>query len=131
MLASCITRIEKHGYMFEMSDYELVKEGVTSKERVLNLMGSPTIIEDFYDDELWIYFSEDVRHLLFLRPKPISRKILTMSFDENGVVKKISEYSLKDENKKMAFSTEITPVEDHKQGWFKSIYSNVGQVKPQ
>jgi outer membrane protein assembly factor BamE (lipoprotein component of BamABCDE complex) len=131
MIASCVSRIEKHGYMFEMSDYEMVKEGVTSKERVLNLMGSPTIIESNFNEDLWIYFSEDVRHFLFFKPKPISRKIVVLDFDELGVVKKIDQYLLRDENKKFAFSKETTPVKDHNHGWFKSIYSNVGQVKPQ
>ncbi len=131
MLSSCVSRLDKHGYMFDLSDHDLLQEGVTSKEKLLHIMGSPTIISDLSDNEAWIYFSEKVEHFLFFIPKITERELLVVRFDETGLVKEIKKIDLNDEDKKLQFVTNYTAVESHKAGFFKSIFSNVGQVKPQ
>lgn len=129
LLSSCISRIEKRGYMFDMSDYNLVKEGVTSKERVIKLMGLPTFVSNF-DEEAWIYYSEDVRHLLFFEPKIVERKVLSLHFDQNNIVKDMQIVDLEDDNSKLKFAQNSTPVDDHENGWFKSFVGGIGQIRP-
>lgn len=129
ILTSCITRYEKQGYMFELSDHALIQEGITSKERVLKIMGSPTIISDF-DEEAWIYYSEDVKKLLFFLPDIEKREILVLKFDKFNVVNKLQKIDLAD-GAKINFISDYTNVDSHKTGIFKSFFSNVGQVRPQ
>lgn len=133
LLASCVSRVERHGYMFDMSGYDAVQVGVTNKEKLVKLMGSPTLITEFEGDRLqdsrWIYYSEDVKHFLFFRPKIVDRKIVVMSFDEADVVNQIKTIDLKDDNKNLKFAQNQTPVGDHEQGLLKAFFSNVGQVK--
>lgn len=130
-LSSCILRSEKRGYMFDLSDHYLLQEGITSQDRVLRIMGSPTVISQLDNDESWIYFSEDVKYLLFFYPTIQERSILVLRFDSSGVVRELKLLSLDDEDKKLAFITKHTAVESRKTGFFKSIFSNVGTVKPQ
>lgn len=116
--------------MFELSDYQLVENGITSKERVIKLLGSPTILASFDDDEVWIYYSENVRHFLFFTPKIVDRKILTLRF-KNDVVSELRNIDLGQESDGMNFATNYTEVNDHDSGLIKSFFGNVGQVKPQ
>ncbi|MBM3580297.1 MAG: outer membrane protein assembly factor BamE [Alphaproteobacteria bacterium] len=127
LLSSCVTRLEKHGYMFDLSDYQLIQDGVTSKERLLKIMGSPTLITE---NDIWIYYAEDVEHFLFFKPKIVDRKILTMRFDRHDIVQSLHTVSLEHEDKQLSFATNQTAVRNHDSGLFKSFFSNVGQVKP-
>lgn len=127
---SCASRIEKHGYMFDMSDHEMVRDGVTSKDRLSKLMGSPTLVINF-DDEVWIYYAEDVKHFLFFHPQIVDRKILALRFDKNDVVMEMRVIDLGHEVKGLKFAEHHTQVDNHERGLFKSFFSNVGQYKPQ
>jgi len=133
VLASCVSRVERHGYMFDMSGYDEVQVGITTKEKLIKLMGSPTLITDFDGDKpedgLWIYYSEDVKHFLFFNPKIIDRKIVVISFDESDVVNQLRTIDLKEDDKNLKFAQKQTPVDDHERGLFKAFFSNVGQVK--
>lgn len=131
LLNACASRLEKHGYMFDLSDHETLQEGVTTKERVLRIMGSPTIISNLDSDEAWIYYSEDVRHFLFFNPDATSRNLLTVRFDHSGAISELKRIDLAMEEKSLEFIPAYTMVDSHKIGFFKSIFSNVGQVKPQ
>lgn len=127
-LTSCIKNPYRTGYLFDLSDHQLVQEGITSKERVLKIMGSPTIISNL-DEETWIYYSEDSVKVLFFIPDIKERTILTFKFDKSEIVKDLERFNLSDENQQMKFTSQYTEVSSNKIGFFKSIFSNVGQVK--
>lgn len=131
ILTSCISRFEKHGYMFDMSDSHLLQEGITGKEKTLSIMGSPTLISDLSGDESWIYYAENIKYFLFFFPEVKERNILVVRFDDNNIIKELLSLNLDDEDKKITFSSRHTAVDSHNVGFFKSIISNVGQVKPQ
>ena len=130
-LCSCIKNTERHGYLFELSDYQILQEGITSKERVIKIMGSPTIISTLTPDESWIYYSEDVESILFFLPDVTDRKILSLKFDETQTLRKIENFDLRDEDKNLKFFPDYTQVGSNKIGFFKSLFSNVGQIKAQ
>ena len=129
--SSCITRVEKRGYVFDLSDHHLLKEGVTSKDRVLRIMGSPTIISDLDADETWVYYFENVERILFFYPVTTQRDVLVLRFDKEGVIKELKSLNLEDQDDKLAFISKYTTVKSNEMGFFKSIFSNVGQIKPQ
>jgi len=129
-LNSCVSRVNKHGFMFDLSDQEQLKEEVSTKDFVLRAMGTPTIITDFDDDETWIYYSEDVRNFLFFKPKSVNREILSIKFNRD-TISQLQRYSLIDEEK-INFASNYTEVKNHdEEGFFKSIFSNIGQVRAQ
>lgn len=130
-LSSCIKNPERHGYVFDLSDHQLVQEGVTSKERVLKIMGSPTVISNLDKEDTWIYYSEDFDQVLFFLPKAKERTIMTLKFDKSEIVNSIERFDLSNEDEKMKFAAKYTEVSSNKIGFFKSIFSNLGQVKAQ
>ncbi len=130
-LSSCISNYEKRGYEFDLSDHHLLQENVTSKESVMRIMGSPTIISELDGQENWIYYSENVKSFLFFIPKITSRTIFLIKFDDSNTIKSLQKFDLASENEKLKFISKYTEVAGHKTGFFKSIFSNIGQVKPQ
>ncbi len=128
LLTNCATK-EKTGYLFEDTDQALIEQGVTSKERVLKIMGSPTLTSDFGGEENWIYYSEEVRHFLFFKPKVVSRTIKEVKFNSDNVISSIDQYDLSNQTD-LGFYSKYTAVENHDQSWFSAIFSNIGQVKP-
>lgn len=117
--------------MFDLSDYELLQEGVTNQEKAKKIMGEPTLISDLDSDEAWIYYSEDVENFLFFKPKITARNILVLKFDRLQNLRKLEKVSFANEEQKLIFTPKHTEVESHKTGFFKSIFSNVGQIKAQ
>lgn len=132
-LLSCsacnITRIEKKGYIFDSSGYETLQEGVSTKERVLRMMGSPTIISNLSNQELWIYYHEDVKELLFFKPEIISRTVIALKFNQQQTLSELKSYDLSSEES-LTFTKETTEAKNLNEGWFKKIFGNVGQVRP-
>ncbi len=126
-LTSC-SQIEKRGYSFELSDYQLLKEKINNKNDALNFMGYPSFVSEADQKELWIYYSEDVKKLLFFKPEILDRKIITISFDNNNVVEKIKSYDLADQNS-VKFNQNYTEVTSQKKSWWSQIFGNIGQVK--
>ncbi len=122
-LSSCITKTEKYGYMFDMADRQLLEEGVSDKARVLKIMGSPTIISDLTAEETWIYYSEKTEGLLFFKPQITEREVISITFDNSEIVKKIENLDINNEQRKLQFSSNQTYVPEHKTGFFKSLFS--------
>lgn len=131
ILASCVSRVEKSGYVFEISDIDLLQEGFSSQDHILQMMGSPTLIDDFSEKESWIYISEDIESFLFFKPKITSRNIVVLRFDDKNLLSKIEKFNHENEVKDLTFISKYTNVKSQKVGFFKSLFSNVGQIRSQ
>jgi outer membrane protein assembly factor BamE (lipoprotein component of BamABCDE complex) len=127
---ACSFRVEKSGYMFDNNDIDFIKKGVTSKTTLLKSLGTPTIVSQIDDKELWIYYSENSKHILFFKPTIIERDILLLKFDEENRVDDIKKLDLKDEDRQYFFNQNKTFVQGHKNNLFKSIYENIGSIIP-
>jgi len=128
-LTSCLSRVENKGYSFYLTDYK-IKRGLSGKDEIIKNMGSPTLISYIDNEAFWIYFEEEVRKLLFFKPKILSRKILLVTFDENNIVKTLDHYELDDENN-IKFNEKHTKVRKIKRGFFADLFGNIGQVSAQ
>lgn len=128
LASSCISNIDKHGYMFDLVDSDNVEEGVTTKERMLREFGSPTYISYLDNDEIWMYFYEKTNRVLFFKPKILERKILVVNFKSSDTVREVEEFDLASEDKKFSFNSKYTKVESQEEGFIKGLFGNVGQV---
>lgn len=129
LLTCCINQIETRGYSFELSDYKLVKEGISSKDLVLKDMGYPTFTIDNDNGELWVFFSENVDTVLFFKPTILKRQIMVLTFNNHDIVDKIYNYDLTNENK-VSFVGDYTHVEGKEEGFFSGLFGNIGQIRP-
>jgi outer membrane protein assembly factor BamE (lipoprotein component of BamABCDE complex) len=130
IISACSFRVDKSGYMFENSDIDFIKKGVTSKNTILKSLGSPTIMSQIDSKESWIYYSENIKHILFFKPTVINRNILILKFDEENRVNYVKKLDIEDEDKRYFFNQNKTFVEGHKNNLFKIIYENIGSIMP-
>ena len=124
---SC-SQIDKRGYSFKLSDYKTLKESINNQDDTINAMGYPILTEYLGREEIWIYYSEDVKRLFFFKPKILTRQITTISFGNDHKIKKIKNYDLADQNA-VIFSQNYTKVSSPKLKWWKQIFGNIGQIK--
>ena len=124
---SCVSRIENRGYSFNLSDYN-IKKGISSKQAIYKNMGSPTLTSYIDGEEFWIYMEEEIEKFLFFKPKVLDRKIVSITFNKNNLVKTVNKYNLENENK-IAFSQDKTKLKQDEKGFFADIFGNVGQVR--
>ena len=127
---ACFYRVDKTGYMFENVDFDNIKTNVTSKNTILKIFGSPTIISSNEYDDFWIYCSQDVKHILFFMPKVTKREVILLKFNQDNTVNFKKKLSLDDQNKKYAINYNKTFVESHETNFFKEIFGNLGTIKP-
>lgn len=127
LLCSCISNIDQNGYLFNDDKIEKFEINNT-KEKIINELGSPTLITN-YDKETWIYIFEKTNRLLFFNPKVIERKILLFELD-NNIVKKISKLDLKDGRRSFNFDNEITDININEDGIFEGLFGNIGKIRP-
>jgi outer membrane protein assembly factor BamE (lipoprotein component of BamABCDE complex) len=109
-LTSCVARYEKHGYMFDVYHENMLQKNVSSKRTVLNYLGSPTIHFKLNNKEHFLYFSEEIKHFLFFKPKATERKILLITFDNSDTMQNLEFYNHNNENHEFRFSKETTPI---------------------
>lgn len=129
LASSCISNIDKHGYMFDLVDADYIEEGVTTKDRALRELGSPTYISHLDNEEVWLYFYEKTDRVLFFKPKILDRKILLVNFKNGDTAIKVKELSLLDEKQDFLFDKKFTKVASEKEGFFEGLFGNVGQVR--
>lgn len=129
-LSSCVSRVEKSGYMFEMSNFESLSKGISSKLDVLKAMGNPTIGNENEENKDWIYYSEEIKHFLFFMPKVTSREIVVLKFNEENLLATIQKYDLEDQDHNFDFHSYQTIVKTNKPNLFKDLFGNLGKVNP-
>ena len=124
LLFSCNTPI-KHGYVFEESDVEGLKIGLTNQEEIVKILGYPQT-KSYFDENTWYYYSYLSRKFLFFKPFISKEKLLIVEFEpETNILKNKLIYNL--DTKKYEFKTNNN-YEDDKSNIIKDIFNNIGQI---
>jgi outer membrane protein assembly factor BamE (lipoprotein component of BamABCDE complex) len=124
---SCIKNYQSCGYNFDLSNQNILTEGVHDQESVLNLMGSPSFVHNFSSQDLWVYYSYKNSHILFFKPKIIETKILLLTFDENKILAKKED--LRGKSVSLKFNQKLTNLENiTKQNILSDFIQNIGRV---
>lgn len=105
-VAGCAGEIRRHGYVPEEGALDQIQIG-SSKDQVRLIMGTPTTTAAL-GNEVYFYISETKRHILFLEPKAVDRRVLTFYFNEEDRLARVANYGLQD-GKVFDFITRTTP----------------------
>lgn len=93
--ACALDTIKVHGNMINDEDLSYVEEGQTSKNDLIMMFGQPTSKASF-DKDIWYYVGQSVEYHSFMKPKITDRKVVEVSFDNEGLVSSVSDYGLED-----------------------------------
>ncbi len=100
---ACAPVVELRGNLPPPEQVEQVKVGKTTRDEVQGLLGTPSNVTPF-GDETWHYISTVTERQAFFEPVVKDRKVITIVFDRNGVVRVLDTKGLKD-------GKDITPVD--------------------
>ena len=129
-VTACDPVREEKGYRIDAEKVALIEPGTSTKEQVVEQMGSPSSISTFPDTgEAWYYIGKKAEHYAFLEKEIIEQNVIVISFDENEVVKEIKNYD-KDAAREIDVVERTTPTGGNKLGFFEQIFGNFGRFNP-
>jgi outer membrane protein assembly factor BamE (lipoprotein component of BamABCDE complex) len=125
LLTSCTATVSTHGHTLSESDLAQIKPGVTSREEVARLLGSPSTIGTF-DKERWFYVSQRNEVMSFYKADVTQQDVVRVDFDANGIVSDVNMHGLElaqaivpDSNKTRTLGNEL--------GAIQQILGNIGR----
>ena len=130
LLVSCSKNLEKNGYSFgDLGDTEqkisAIKPGKTNEIEVLKSLGSPSSMSNFGEDTFY-YMQRLTERKAFFRPKLVNQRIVTITFDENHVVKAVNHYDI-NHSQKLIYDRETTVIKGNEMKVIEQLVRNFGR----
>lgn len=92
-LAACEGKLSTHGDPVDAIDLARVQPGVSTRADVVAALGTPSNVAVF-DENAWYYISNRERTIAFLAPESIERQVVSIYFDDQGVVSSVDKFGL-------------------------------------
>ena len=127
--AACTPRIDQRGNKPDEDQVVQINPGVDDKNRVAELIGTPSTISTF-DDRTWYYISKRTETTAFLDPDLMDQEVLAIMFDENGIVQNMRIYGPED-GRTIAYVDRTTPTEGNELTIMQQLLGNLGRFNPQ
>src|SRR5919109_141672 len=128
-VAACSARIDQRGNKPDEDQVVQINPGVDDKNRVAELIGTPSTISTF-DDRTWYYISKRTETTAFFDPDVTDQEILAISFDENGIVQNMKVYGQED-GRQIAYVDRTTPTEGNELTLIQQLLGNLGRFNPE
>lgn len=124
----CITKsINQKGNIFDDNDVREIKVGLTNRENVVKILGYP-INQSYFDNNLWIYYSYQIKEVMFFKPKITNQKVLAIQFNsETDIVSDMLLYDINSENYEILNDINDNMDKD-KNNIIQDILRNIGQI---
>jgi outer membrane protein assembly factor BamE (lipoprotein component of BamABCDE complex) len=126
---ACTARIDQRGNKPDEDQVVLINPGVDDKNRVAELIGTPSSISTF-NDRTWYYISKRTETLAFFDPEVVDQEVLAISFDDNGVVDNMRIYGPED-GRTIAYVDRATPTEGNELTLMQQLLGNLGRFNPE
>jgi len=117
--------LDTRGHEVEPEQVSALQVGVTTKQQVTKLLGTPSVVSPF-GNKTWFYMSEKTQRRAFFSPVVLSSTLTRITFDNNDVVSCVDSLS---ENNRQEISHvhRETPTSGHSFGVIEQIFGNVGR----
>ncbi len=123
-VAGCSPKIETRGHLLEPEKVSDIKVGISTREDVLNKIGSPTQVSTF-DENTWLYVGRRTEQYSFLDPKTVESKAIEIRFDEVGIVTAVNELDPSGA-RNVTPVARSTPTYGHDMTFVEQIVGNLG-----
>lgn len=125
LIAACNPIVDSRGNLPDNDDVEKIKVGASSKEEVATVLGSPSSVATF-DPNVWYYISKRTETVAFFRPDVLDQKVLTIRFDEAGLVREVSRTD-KEAGEDIDPVDRKTPTSGQSFSIFQQLFGNLGR----
>ena len=124
-LNSCgLKVVENHGQIYEKNiNFKELQVGKTTRNEIVQLLGSPSTTSNFDDEQSWIYISSEFKKFVFLDGSNTDQKILILSFNQNTLKNK--ELLSKNDINNIEYEETLTDSRGRKINWVKEFFTNL------
>jgi outer membrane protein assembly factor BamE (lipoprotein component of BamABCDE complex) len=126
---ACAPRIDQRGNKPDEEQVVQINPGVDDKNRVAELIGTPSTISTF-NDRTWYYISKRTETTAFFEPEVMEQEILAIAFDDGGVVESMRIYGEEDGHT-IAYVDRTTPTEGNELTIMQQLLGNLGRFNPE
>ncbi|WP_343563180.1 outer membrane protein assembly factor BamE [Kiloniella sp. b19] len=126
LISACETKTIIRGHIPDPDIVGELEAGKDDRRDVVERLGSPSTLSTF-KDRVWYYIGEELEKDGFLDPEIISRTVLVVTFDEEGILTAANEYSLEDAQE-IEFVERITPTEGQELTVLQQFLGNLGRL---
>jgi outer membrane protein assembly factor BamE (lipoprotein component of BamABCDE complex) len=124
-LAGCGFPVNDRGNLPKTDLLAQIKPGVTDKNSVKALLGTPSSIAAF-DGDTWYYISKEERQIAFLKPEVMNQQVYVIQFDNKGIVSEVSHKGLDDAHA-MTPNPDATPAPGREYTFLEQLIGNFGK----
>lgn len=126
-LAACSPIVQSRGNYVDDGRLQQLTPGTTTQNDVAYILGSPSTVAPFREDEAWFYIGQVTEQRAFLNPQVVDRRVVAVSFDEAGFVTQVEELSL-DDAEDVALVERETPTLGREMTVMEQLLGNLGRV---
>jgi outer membrane protein assembly factor BamE (lipoprotein component of BamABCDE complex) len=117
--------VEQRGNLPDPAKVAQIQPGVTTKETVTQLLGTPSSVATF-SDKTWYYISRRTEQLAFFDPDVVDQQVVAIGFDDGGVVRNVARSNLADA-RQVEPSERVTPAAGRELGILEQLLGNLGR----
>ena len=125
-LSACASDNQVNGQLPSPERIAMIEPGVSNRDDVLELLGSPSTRPPF-DDNNWYYIRKISHTIAFFDPVVLEQNVLTIVFNDDGIVDDILLYTQED-GRDIAMAERITPTQGRELTIWEQILSNYGNI---
>jgi outer membrane protein assembly factor BamE (lipoprotein component of BamABCDE complex) len=129
LLGGCQEKILQHGNVPDEDQVVQIMPGQDDKNRVEQLLGSPSTTGTFGDDT-WYYISKRTAQTAFFDPDTIDQGVLEIGFDAQGIVEDMKIYDQAD-GRLVATVDRTTPTHGNELTIIQQLLGNFGRFSPE
>ena len=122
---ACTPTVDQRGNLPHPELVAQIKPGKSTRDDVATILGSPSTTMN-YGGESWHYISARTETTAFFRPETIERKVLSITFDQNGVVRDVATKGLED-GQEVETVDRVTPTAGKEMSIVEQLLGNVGR----
>ena len=125
LLSACAPALQTHGYRADAEALAQIQPGQTSREQVLQLLGSPSALSAF-DGQAWYYITQRTEQRSFYQQNVVGQDVVAIAFDEQGMVAAVDRRGL-DDARQVALVERETPTVGNELGILEQFVGNIGR----
>jgi outer membrane protein assembly factor BamE (lipoprotein component of BamABCDE complex) len=125
IFAGCAAMVEQRGNLPTPEKLAEIQPGVTSKDEVIKILGSPSSVSIF-NDKSWYYISRRTGQTAFFEPSLLDQQVYIVSFDDKEVVKTVDHKGVQDA-RAIDPVPRATPAPGRELTFLEQVIGNVGK----
>jgi outer membrane protein assembly factor BamE (lipoprotein component of BamABCDE complex) len=124
-LGACEPQFDTRGNLPDAEVVLQVQPGIDNRERVTDLLGSPSTVGTF-DDKTWYYISKKTKRIAFFDPEVLDQEVLIIKFDDAGTVSDMKLLGIEDAHQVVPNPNE-TPTSGRELTILQQLMGNIGR----